>query len=155
MNFTRELNISYFEFTVMFGSKTLKGPYTIIAYMRHTPIKFSSSIINNPVPSMSVAQLAATISAVHPDKISLRFKGYDRNTIELYVEYDSLCGKPVFYKIDLVNYENNTDEWMEAHGFDKIKKQYTDLKDKYDDLIANIHFTQTAMERYMSNHMHT
>ena len=152
MNRICEFSISYFDFTVMFGDKTTKGPYDIVAHLRHTPIKYTANIVIKPAPSMSVDQLAKIINEVSPDKISLEFKRDDRDVLELIIEYDSLCDKPVVYILELRNYEHNIDVWVETHGFDKIKKQYTDLKTKYDDLVANVNITRTALDRYMALH---
>ena len=93
MNFTS-------DFTVIIGDEY---PYEIVAHMRNSPIKFSANISKHPIPSMSVSKLAKTINDISPDKISLRFKGFNRNTLEMCVEYDVLCGKPIVYIIDLVN----------------------------------------------------
>ena len=151
MNCIREFSISYFDFTVMFGDKTT-GSYDIAAHLRHTPILYTANILNKPIASMGVDQLAKIINNISSDKISLECKREVRNVLELIVEYDSLCDKPVVYIIELINYSVNTDEWMETHGFDKIKKQYIDLKAKYDDLVANVNITRIAMDRYMELH---
>ena len=127
----------HFDFKVFVGyycnNNNVSKNY-VVAHMRHTPLLYKGLII--PVDNGSTQQIIENArNVIGNGEYQLSFiRNTDGSELLFEFTYGSLFGVPLIYKLKLVNELYDSLSWFEGHTFDKIKKEYKELKSNYDKL---------------------